>query len=844
MLRPAGLLVVLLVALPTTHAQESKLTSEDREALEWLSSIELPDVKGMPYVRIEETWDRERRGVFTSWLLDEDERSVHVFGATLNDGRIAKNVAREGVALVTSMGPIDLEAFASDFVAEFRAKGGDHFGDIMDRRLSGGLGLRAELVVFAWGCWRNGLDDLAHELLVEARKLPDRSAYEEHKKPFLPEVKRQIAARLHWNAAEAFADERITWRELRDDYRRLAEHFPDYDEHAAVEETAKTLDRMVREEEERAAHPPKGFESMTTDEKVVELVYRLRNGPGPMKEIEALGLDAVPKLIEALDDTSFTRSLHYGMKAYNRPFPQLVWEHVREILESMSGRGLWTNDMYATPDGPRKTARRLALEWWSEVQAKGQKQLLIDATVSGGTWSGHQARILVAKYPEAALAAIEKGFENATDEWRKSELISVAGEIEGDAPVPFLTAKLEKEPSLSCRLAAATALLKHGRREGIPKMIAAWNAGEGGSRGFGGNPLVSFLATCGAPEAIVALGKTLRARPVDVRLEVVETLGDVETKGAALDAIEKLLVETLEDTEERTGLSGSRNGRSFSDPRVCDFAAVALASLFPSKYVFDLDESLPARDRERLAITNAWREAHGKELVAPAGRHVVPAPEAITRPLVEKLLADDLRVRVEAARSLEAVGLPALPAVEEQLFALEVGSPLAPEVAALVTRIGCIVAVTTVTSDSVAPTATFLHALHALEGRPLTTRAYVDLVKLGIREVPPVAHGVSIEALRADDATGVSVTVKFLAVEEPAGGGSTKDGKRMPFCDTHELVTVGRHALHGSGGTGEIDFHQEDRAYTEVMKALDVALMVPVRVPFLAREKIVLHPGD
>jgi hypothetical protein len=120
--------------------------------------------------------------------------------------------------------------------------------------------------------------------------------------------------------------------------------------------------------------------------------------------------------------------------------------------------------------------------------------------------------------------------------------------------------------------------------------------------------LISFLANCNSSDAIEALGHDLRKRAVDVRLSVVSTFGEQENYSTVTDAglslnpsekrenqsaevlkaIEGLLVTTLEDTEERAGMSGTWGGKSFDDPRICDLAAHVLSEQWPAKYQFDL----------------------------------------------------------------------------------------------------------------------------------------------------------------------------------------------------------------------------------------------------------------
>ena len=59
------------------------------------------------------------------------------------------------------------------------------------------------------------------------------------------------------------------------------------------------------------------------------------------------------------------------------------------------------------------------------------------------------------------------------------------------------------------------------------------------------------------------------------------------------------------DTQKRMGLSGSRNGMTYQDPRICDFAGYFLAQR--DEYSFDMTTSLARRDLALAKIRNTFR---------------------------------------------------------------------------------------------------------------------------------------------------------------------------------------------------------------------------------------------
>ena len=81
-------------------------------------------------------------------------------------------------------------------------------------------------------------------------------------------------------------------------------------------------------------------------------------------------------------------------------------------------------------------------------------------------------------------------------------------------------------------------------------------------------------------------------------------------------AIEELLAAEIEDTGPYPGASRFREGKSIDNSRLCDEAAALLAARWPDRYTFDIAAPSPARERQRIACVNVWREAHGQPPLA------------------------------------------------------------------------------------------------------------------------------------------------------------------------------------------------------------------------------------
>jgi hypothetical protein len=343
----------------------------------------------------------------------------------------------------------------------------------------------------------------------------------------------------------------------------------------------------------------------------------------PVHRLVDLGYEAVPQLIEALDDHGFTRSMEPRFNGYALPRALRVSDFAQRILQHISGRYFFAE---RTPDGTltKGTVRQQAEAWWAEVQSKGEKQVLLEQAAAGGQSATEAVRKLVEKYPEAATGAIRAALPVASNSLVRGELVSLAAGLEGDEALEFLRSMLAAGVEVPSQVAAAEILFERGHPEAVPAMISVWrniqprlpNNENDAWDEVGG--VIEFLAKSEDPAAIDALAADLRRTPVDVRLAAVmvylpwpraagqssegkgvSARGDIKDLpgGSAGSAIERLLIAALDDKDQRLNLRGDYDEVSYKDPRICDMAALVLAKRWPEKYPF----TWSATDMERDA---------------------------------------------------------------------------------------------------------------------------------------------------------------------------------------------------------------------------------------------------
>jgi hypothetical protein len=555
-----------------------------------------------------------------------------------------------------------------------------------------------------------------------------------------------------------------------------------------------------------------------------------------------IGYPAIPQLITALDDRRFTRSVGYHRDFYFSHYVLRVGDAALAIIERIAGRSFYrrySTTSEAVKDGEIPSVRVEVEAWWHEFQEKGEKQMLIEAVEAGDQNSPSQACLLVTKYPDAAFEAIEKGIHNAEDWWIHSELVTVVGKLEGETPVPLLLSIADNGPYLSSRVAAAEGLHQHGHPDGVAAMMREWTEpGKSDPDEFRSQEqLVKFLVACGGPEALRTLGKNLHEQPVNIRIEVIFALyrkrsfahgsctdstplseNSYESSEMA-DAIEELLVQTLNDTGENIGGGVYYlDDKRFRTPRVCDLAGHELAQRWPDRYEFDIEDSLAERNRKLVELQNIWRVARG--LVPLPHQPKIPrVPDSVINEVVDRIAQSSTEESQEATKELEALGLGALPAIRALLDDMEESDPVQPIITGLAARLANTVQQVLIDSNSVEPDQLLTEQIEALEGKPLTAEDIVDLLLSVTRNLSPGSTGMEIRADRVGDDTGITLSIRLI--------------KAIPQTDPgrhwgHTIyIIVGDEPVMMRSGSGSYEHSQTDETYEWLVEPLSESLKSP-----------------
>jgi hypothetical protein len=553
------------------------------------------------------------------FLFAEDKDGFTIIGSALplSLKRILKHGPTGPPNAEITRRVIKLAAAVEEVVADLQGR-----NDNATRWFRSGATLTKQtaVFVFARSCARAGRKDLADRLDAELLKLDNDSDEFRHS------VQQHIAHTLMWSAIEDCGDPKMTRPEMLAQFERILRDIPASSYHAVVGDYAKTLRTMIAQDEahQRSAQP---IETMSVEEKVRELIYRLRdqrsflevtNSEGrdtPEGQLFKLGAAAVPTLIETLGDKGFTRYLLPSSNGCAPNSPRTIGDCVRDILWKISARGFST--------------REDANSWWRDFRAKGEKAVLIEGVRAGREDSHWQAERLAKIDPNACLEASVAGIRAAKDDEVRLELVHAIAGIKSEGATAALRREMLENKSLEGRVAAASELFRRGAKDSVSVVIEEWRkwepGPEGGQFAHDVEPVIAFLDTCGDIAAIKALAERFPRLGVSVKLQIL----DATIAGQTIDGLLGVGAELPADVErcaeeigiaalaDKTIIEGMSMG-DFSIPRVCDYAAIQFTNRWPERYSFKLAGTDFERDVQIARIENTWRESHGlKPLPSP-----------------------------------------------------------------------------------------------------------------------------------------------------------------------------------------------------------------------------------
>jgi len=867
----------------------------------WFDTLGFPDLSKLPFGRVtyaqpgQSAEAEQAENMMHGFLLEDDG---HEF-SLLTPNLITHTLARATVTLRRTGGSLrfmtlDLEQAATAKLAQLR----EPYEEV-DRIWFFGHGFSEGLRVFvmARACAATGLAELADELVQQSAVVRGGPGNEAARIDVIAAaLSADIADSMMGSHMDALGEPSVGRPELLRRFRHLVTTFPQSQHAGQARQYAELLQRMVAEDTQHAAKQRKPLEEMTTHERVAELIHQLRDqnggqytrpgscdifadprdggafgdqsreGGSPASQLVAIGFEAVPQLIDHLGDRRLTRSLGMG-RTHTSQYALRIGDCARAIIARIAGRRLPARAdplVEIQDDAEADQVRNSVEKWWKSLEKQGERQLLIEGTMSGSMSAPEQARRLLQKHPNVAKGSIFHGAMRAVDTGTRYTLLEMLERLDREAYLTFLNTDMKNGVSLSLRVYAGARLLREDEDADVmPAMIAEWESLRGkklsGSWGLlstdAFETLVAVLADSRQLAAVQALAKDWHQQPVDRRLTIVSAFGTTHGSGRGQSSsggtgllfssgwepasdeitatVEELLINALDDMQERRGIRMQFGSTSLDDPRICDVAGLILADRWPNRYQFDFEAAQPVRNRQRITLKNAWRRSRGLALLPiPAARPRARIQAERVDPLLDALIANS--ADEATAAEVESLGLPALTNVLERLDALSENHAAQTGLQLLARRLSCIVNKISFTRSSALPDTDLEEQLRALRGKPLTSEALVELLVAVGRQCPQGASGIELSADRHDARHGVELQITLTTDFTPRTGvyGSW---------DIKRRVDAGKEMLLSSHGGMNVERATEHRVHSDLAKAVDKALESDL--PFRIRVSQILQ-GD
>jgi hypothetical protein len=868
-----GLLLASLPGTPTVG------TVPEEDIFTWFDGLGFPDLSKAKYVEVatgqwSEFSDKAPQNEFIrGFLVKDDGNAFEVFTTDLFICDFTKTDPGTPEHERVGYKRIDLSKEMDVFLRDFEKPSSDGF---RFRRCEPCIDEEVQVLVLGRACAAQGHADQAAKLLAKVKKQCEGRQGRRRAESVKQCLSDKIASSLLSRAGTAFSDPAVSRKELLARFENLVKKYPDkkrkaseddvgvsgWDAEAAREYLA-VLRRMVAEDEAEAKRA-KPDRPPTKREQIAELIFHLReqkyqgfppfcdifgdfgfgggNKNTPAHQLVDFGYDAVPQLIDALEDRRLTRAVSSSRHS-SYPYHVLrVGDCAAAILERIADRSFESRPHMSAQKATETKMRVQA--WWAELQKKGEKQMLVEGIQLGGEDGIRQASRLAKRYPDVALDAISKAARQEKVGNNRPRLVEIAATLPGEKVLAFLRDEAKNGPILDASMAAARALFERGDDNGLTYAIAAWENTVDDDGLTSADAAISFLANCNRVEGLAALGKDLRKRPPSVRVDVMRHLSWAEhdPQKARLDVInaarDRILVEALHDVERRSRWSfGTPDGKSFADPRVCDMAGHMLSRAWGLPDAFDLSGTLRTRNRQRVELENTWRRKQGlKPLPLPEVRRCQPLPENEFNPSLRTVL--EARTPGEQRRAiaaLEKLGPGALPPLRNWLATKGTDHPAREALQKAVFRIAFAVDEIVLAEKSVPPDKALQQRIDSLKGKPLEAEAIRSLLVAAARSLPEGSRGIEIGVEREGDDTGVTLTLGLV----PGNAKSAKDA--TSWWSTYESITVNRQGTFCAEGSSSREHGMSETAWQGFTTALARALAAPPEQSMSAWVRIA-HP--
>ena len=865
------LIASVFVLFSQSLAFAQPLTPQDKKILKWCDKIGLTDFALQPLVEVKTGWwsksgnDPAKNHLIHAFLVDESDGEFTVITLALRKHLFKRTPAGTPDHEVVDFTKVDLEQYANQRLKTLpSSKDWTRSGVKSSHQL--------QLFLLARACVSHSLEDVAHNLLAASEKSYELSR-DVNAKPqtFKKYIARDLAHISIWRTLLKIDAPKTPWEEIEQDFKWIYSSFPDTRYAKRCKESAEILAEMIAENKKHQT--PKDFEKLTVKQQVAELIFQLQYQDGrqlgqpgscdifyrdgvraqnakqgiddpdsnlksPALQLVDLGHAAVPQLIEALEDRRFTHSVEFHRDFRFSHHALRVSDCSRIILERIAKRGFWPHD-------PDKTVVAQVSEWWSAVESKGEKAVLVEAVEAGDQNAIYQAAELVKRYPDVALSAIIKCAENTDSQYVRSQMVTLASQFDDEAR-DFIVSQL-KSDEIFVKFAAGEAILKTNQRQlAVDYFVDNWREllkknwiepEPTGVMCMSPERMIEFVAGLNDPAAIKSLHDSFDQMKVRVRMAMVTVFYPKRQGGVFIGGgiasppnskfsaeseteIEALLIHAMQDTRQNFNAAGTWGSTILASPRMCDLAGHVISVRYPHKYTYDLEAPRLERDRQRISIINQWRSKNSIELLpVPKPLPVASFDSTKFKTLIRLITEDasDSPNGLKLVNQLQSFGPAAYPELKKALQALPQNHPARDSIAALVQRLPNEITSIEISPDSAPLNDRWQKRVDALKQSTLTENTVIELLQRIARQQPEGVSGISIKCERSKPENGINLSIELTTEFE------TRGGTQQMWNGSAVGMVNGKREFSSSLGFS-LDYAQGNEAYTEIKRKLKQVL--------------------
>ena len=647
-------IALLLHANASAKAPLESLTAKDRALFKWLDTLQIEDFKKAPLVRVRMgndpgdeprgfmIWEKEGKamillGDLTTMLLEKkgtDPKEDDYVGWR------KVTFAQEVASMERAFSKKELDGFSDD--------GHDSYSDRLD--------LKAQLVVLARYGAAHGQNESAARLL----RTSERAFQTKTAKDYQWQLRVALGQVLEWRKTMAFADPAMDRRKIARMAAEIGRVMPGggfaegWDYPAAAREEVAELEKMAAEDEAHVKISSDDLAKLPPAEQAREWVFRLRDeasepfdgllpvfgqwtrpwpvqapqSNGAIRSLTALGMPAVPALLEALTDgrpsRSAFRNRRMGGFAQIDPIQYLACEAL-EAIAGVHFSWLLNRNHSGITNDEWENVRRWAAEWWAAFQ-DGTEAAWLEPRLAGNANVCIEA--VAARFPARLQKMVTEG-----ESLNQARSIARLWELKAPGIEATLKDRLTHGAEVEVRLTAAFALRIRKDASADAAMLTEWRAATPKKAE---DPLLrDYVCTIDSPEAQQSVKDGWANLSPEKRAEVLSRwswfLQNVHFHGTLYgysveipfepvsqptrDVLRQFLLSALAD---ESGGAGEEDG--VKNVAVAEYAAQELARVWPTEFHFALEKT----SKKRAAALQRVRAEAAK--APPAEPRPAPTP--------------------------------------------------------------------------------------------------------------------------------------------------------------------------------------------------------------------------